>query len=183
LNNNFGGLYLEYSNFSKVHNNTLNENFAAGIYLYYSNSSTVTNNSCDQNSLLGISVFTGLDNIISWNSLVKNGFYGISISSTSNNNSIHHNTFINNGETFSLEIQAKDDGINNYWDDTSNNEGNYWSDYNGTGSYPIDGDAGAVDPYPLNQPTITEFNSNLILISTLILGLFGLIVYLRRLCP
>ena len=42
------------------------------------------------------------------------------------NNEFYHNNIINN------PIQAIDNGDRNYWHDTLNKEGNYWSDYPST---------------------------------------------------
>lgn len=65
----------------------------------------------------------------------------------SNNNTIHHNSFVDNTEQC-----TNDNWINNQWYDSKTNEGNYWSDYNGTGDYIIGGSAGARDPFPLDHP-------------------------------
>jgi len=53
--------------------------------------------------------------------------------------------------------QAYDDVGGNYWYDNTTKEGNYWSNWNGSGwgtpnAYPIAGGAGACDMYPLSQP-------------------------------
>jgi hypothetical protein len=44
-------------------------------------------------------------------------------------------------------LNARDDGLTNYWDQGSGN-GNAWSDYSGTGAYVIQGTAGSVDNFP-----------------------------------
>ena len=101
-----------------------------------------------------------------------NLLYGVNISSGSNN-VIWNNTFINNngaGSTYdSSHIQACDDGTNNWWNSTDN-YGNYWSDWTTPDVAPADGivdvpydiagSAGAKDYYPLTTtPTepIPEF--------------------------
>ncbi len=66
-------------------------------------------------------------------------------------NSIHHNNFINNIDPEGSS-QAYDQAANNTWYDPDTLEGNYWSNYNGTGYYYIDGPANAFDPYPLLTP-------------------------------
>jgi hypothetical protein len=43
---------------------------------------------------------------------------------------------------------AQDDGEGNNWCDTYSQEGNYWDDYSGNGTYLIPGNAGSVDLYP-----------------------------------
>ena len=51
---------------------------------------------------------------------------------------------------------AYDDGVENTWDSSYDEIGNYWSDYSGTGYYYINGTAGSIDHYPNGYvPTIT----------------------------
>jgi parallel beta-helix repeat protein len=102
----------------------------------------LTNNYCLNNSV-GIYLLSSDFNVLSWNLLYNNGF-GINLTSDSDNNLIHHNNFINNSNS----PQANDDGINNQWYDSETKEGNFWSDYSGSGDYLITGSAGSVDPYP-----------------------------------
>ena len=64
--------------------------------------------------------------------------------------------------------------------DQSINESNYWSDWDGTGTYPIDGNANVNDPFPLYEspgfPTINEF-----LPLPLFFFIFPLILIVRKL--
>ncbi|MFX1483982.1 MAG: NosD domain-containing protein [Promethearchaeota archaeon] len=46
------------------------------------------------------------------------------------------------------EINAQDDGEENMWYEELSQIGNYWSDYNGEGSYTIPGSAESIDLYP-----------------------------------
>ena len=101
---------------------------------------------------------------------MENGDYGIFIAETSDNNIIHHNTFIDN--KIGDASQAYDDGFNNTWYDVTTNEGNWWSDWFGTPEYSIDGSATSTDPYPLGEPAVSEYASGInILILIIILGL------------
>ncbi len=68
------------------------------------------------------------------------------------NNSIHHNNFRDNNGALG---QALDNDGNNTWDDGVS-EGNYWSDWNGTGTYDVGGSDNAVDRYPLGNQTNTS---------------------------
>ncbi len=57
------------------------------------------------------------------------------------------------------------------WYNTVTREGNYWSDYTGTGAYQIAGPAGAKDPYPLDEqmkpiPQPTTVSSELTSVTT-----------------
>lgn len=49
-----------------------------------------------------------------------------------------------------------DKGFNNRWYDEDTNTGNFWSDWDGTGTYPIDGERMYFDSYPTNNFTATE---------------------------
>jgi parallel beta-helix repeat protein len=175
-NNRIGGIYLLRSSFSTVTNNICNNNSAKGIWIHLSSSSTITNNFCKSNGLFGIRLSSSDLNFILWNTLCENGIYGLILSGHySYNNSIHHNLFLENGQN----PQGYDSGRNNHWYDETLLEGNYWSDYNGTGSYLIPGPADASDLYPFDDPSLTKKGIDLfsILIRIgLLLGIFGLLL-------
>ncbi|MEM4293974.1 MAG: NosD domain-containing protein, partial [Thermoplasmata archaeon] len=81
--------------------------------------------------------------------IYNNTNYGITV--TSNSNVIHHNNLIkNNGATrgASGNSQAYDSGTGNVWYDAATGQGNYWSNWDQQGSYPIDGGT-ASDNAPL----------------------------------
>ncbi|EKQ54021.1 MAG: hypothetical protein B655_1050, partial [Methanobacterium sp. Maddingley MBC34] len=63
-------------------------------------------------------------------------------SDNSKTNEIYTNNFSNNN------TQAYDTGTNNW--DNGVNTGNYWSDYSGSGVYPIQGGSN-IDHYPTNM--------------------------------
>ncbi len=148
-NNNKHGISLESSSSSTVANNTCNNNYR-GISLSLSNSSTVANNTCSNNNWEGILLFYSDFCVITYNLLQENIKYGVYLFLSSDNNLIHHNTFVDNN--LKGNSQALDDSTNNYWYDTLTLEGNYWSDWSGTGSYAIDGSTGTEDLYPLDEP-------------------------------
>ncbi|MHA1979454.1 MAG: right-handed parallel beta-helix repeat-containing protein, partial [Candidatus Hodarchaeales archaeon] len=153
------GIEIYLSDFSTIIKNTCDNNFASGISMTYAKSSMVSQNGCNNNSRNGITLaYDSNDNILMWNEFSGNGNYGVHIHrSGSENNSIHHNTFIENRQITSQPndtIQAYDAGTNNHWYDETGLEGNYWSDYKGTGNYSIAGFAGASDPYPALSPFI-----------------------------
>ena len=166
--NNDYGFSLVSSDYSTVANNTCNNNWY-GIYLLDSSSSTVANNTCN-NNWYGILLYESDSCVVTYNLLQDNEVYGVYLRYDSDNNLIHHNTFVHNylGGT----SQAFDDCVNNYWYDTETLGGNYWSDWSGTGSYPIDGSAGAVDLYPLGEPVVIEYPQ--IVLLTLLLSIFTL---------
>ena len=90
--------------------------------------------------------------VIRDNYFVNNSDYAITVSSwdsNSINTSIHHNVFIDNNPDGSS--QAQGGGLNILWYDISTNEGNFWSDWTGTGIYDINGTPND-DLYPLENP-------------------------------
>jgi hypothetical protein len=73
--------------------------------------------------------------------VLNNTEVGIEVGPQSNNVTVTVNRIGWNG------LNARDDGLTNYWDQGSGN-GNAWSDYSGTGVYVIQGTAGSVDNFP-----------------------------------
>ena len=184
-NNNWhsAGIMLFFSGSSTVINNTCNNNYE-GIKLWVSDYSTVTNNTCSNNDL-GISLDSSDSCVITYNLLQENEEYGVYLLYNSDNNLIHHNIFVDNNLVGTS--QAFDDGTNNLWYDTVALEGNYWSDWSGTGSYSIDGYVGSVDLYPFYEangfPTISEYHihSSFTLLIPVIPLLFTIIISRKRL--
>ena len=121
-----------------------------GIFLYDSDVSTVTSNTCSNNHDVGIELFSSSYCVVTYNLLQENGGYGVYLFSGSNDNLIHHNTFVDN--SLGGTSQAYDSANMNIWYDPETKEGNYWSDWLGTDSYSIDGYTGTEDLYPLDEP-------------------------------
>ena len=173
INNEFhdGSIDVLYFNDSEINSNSF---FEGGIYVMHSFNLTIHGNYA-KGGYRGIYLRDSDFNLIAWNILI-NQEYGLTLAA-SHHNIIHHNTFINNTQ------QAVDMGAYNIWYDSETLEGNWWSDYNGTGVYTFDYDA--TDYYPLTFP---EEDSNLIeviaLIVTLTLVIVGFstvtILYLRK---
>lgn len=99
----------------------------SGIYLDNSNNNTILNNTIYSNNKRGIHLSNSCENNLNFNNISHND-YGVYLDSSSYN-MIYHNNFINN------EIQAFDDGTENYWNSSYPTGGNYWSDYNGSDLY------------------------------------------------
>ncbi|NPD87768.1 MAG: hypothetical protein HGN29_03545 [Asgard group archaeon] len=198
-NNTKDGIYAKNSKETFILNNECGYN-SNGITLYNSSNAIIFNNTCNNNKNYGI-YLTGEDlkslafnelNIklttsdqclITYNRLIENDGYGIYLK-LSNNNLICYNSFIDNNLVGTS--QAYDSGNGNNWYNTSTDEGNYWSDWSGTGSYNIDGGASSTDPYPLSEipviPVIGEYsNQNLLpLIALIPLILIGTAFLKRR---
>jgi len=174
----YAGIFAEHMNQVYIENNICNENEQFGIVIFDSYeseilSNTVTNckneairadktgntrviNNTAMNSEFGIRGWNTNNSVFFSNNLVNNNVNGMEIREECHNNIVHHNIFYNNckyvdsGESFS---QAVDEGINNSWYDSISNEGNYWSNWDGSGEYRIDGLSGSVDKYPLTLDT------------------------------
>jgi parallel beta-helix repeat protein len=86
------------------------------------------NNTVEDNIIKGCQCGVFLSELSSFNVVRRNTItsneFGILSSEESHDNMIYHNNFINNTN------QAADEGGENTWE--HENEGNYWSDYNGT---------------------------------------------------
>lgn len=134
-------------------------NFMQGIHLNHAHNNIITNNIFPSNNYQGINIRYSNYNEITYNSIQYSQQHGLALVGTSHDNIIHHNRFINNslaeeytidGErTGTIESQGYDEGSNNIWYDEEGKHGNRWSDYEGRGTYPIDGPANAEDIYPL----------------------------------
>lgn len=172
-NYNMFGIYISnYYETSLFTNNTCTNNYfgiwiIGGYSLIINDICIISSNTLSNNDYFGMQLERADNNVIVFNEISINGNYGIRLVDGSNNNKIHHNNFSSNSHP--SNSQGYDSGYNNTWYDAEAQEGNYWSDWSGSGSYAIDGSAGSVDLYPLGG-TITTTQVNLsILIPFLIL--------------
>jgi len=150
------GLALYYCEDISISNSFFLFNRKSGLHLFNSDGVSIFNNTYDYNEVYGILLESSSYNQITFNLIENSGLWGLVLDDSSSNNMIHHNSFINNnvGGT----SQAMDDG-DNIWYDENKEEGNYWEDYSGVGSYSIDGSADAEDPYPLSEPPVYRNNN------------------------
>ncbi|MHA1800221.1 MAG: NosD domain-containing protein [Candidatus Heimdallarchaeaceae archaeon] len=158
-----------------IQNSTCNSNTEGGIHLRDSNQVSIVNSTCSFNGLYGILLENASYNKLEYNHLEGNMLWGVILDSSSTNNSIHHNSFVSNNQYYGTS-QAKDDGHNNQWYDEKKEEGNYWEDYSGVGSYSIDGLAAAEDPYPLSEPPVYR-NNNVYYAFLSLIAIIPLIAY------
>lgn len=140
-----------------------------GIKFFNSNKTIIERNWIFKNSH-GIFVAESSNCTIMYNIIENNSAYGIYMRDHSDDNLIHHNSFIHNN--FGGDSQALDKGINNTWFDPLTNEGNYWSDYKGEGNYSIASSANSKDPYPLDENLERIHKANFPFIATSIFLVF-----------
>jgi F-box protein 11 len=144
----------EISN-TTIANNTCTDNSYQGIALWESYSNLIANNTCKGNGksisdepASGIEIHSSDDNIIYNNHLIRNHGYGIQMGWDANNNTVYSNHFVFNGEGGNVS-QAFCEEIDNHWNLST--QGNYWTNYNGTGAYPMESysmDPESFDYYP-----------------------------------
>lgn len=199
ISNNNEGIVLYSSQNSKIRDNTILFN-AIGITLGGTRNLEIEGNHIMRNYYHGIYIFSGSEhNLITQNIIAKNRNTGITIAGQSSGNCICYNTFSDNvgyavaitensnsnqvygnnfyrnngaGKGVNGPSQAYDD-VGNAWDNGS--AGNYWSNWDGTGTYPIDGSAHAEDRYPQTSPVVVEGHGLYVLI-----GLIFAVGLLRR---
>ncbi len=160
------GLAIVNSNECKIKNNTISNCIEEGVRLSYVSNVILSNNIISDNIMDGIefrdtvncsavnnAIFNNAEhgvamlesssgNRLRSNLLCGNSLIGIMFDDTSYNNTAYDNRFLWNGLT-----NALDNGTDNSWDDNVS-LGNAWDDYDGTGSYPIQGWAESFDRYP-----------------------------------
>ena len=139
----YNGIYLHQNNDGNIKNNEVIKPDGNGIYLD-STAFEISNNSLDANQR-GITL-EGSNNEIRNNSLSNSSGSGIYASSSSKNNIIYLNRFLDNVKS------AQESGSNQWYYE---NQGNYWSDY-GEIDRDLDGigdtyytTSGVLDKYPL----------------------------------
>ncbi|MCW4030352.1 MAG: right-handed parallel beta-helix repeat-containing protein [Candidatus Bathyarchaeota archaeon] len=140
-----GGLFLRWYGPYYVYENTITDNFYFGLEFEGSNNSTISDNYIMRNGA-GILLFNyGYDPNYS------------SITHIASGNRLYHNNIVDNLQNVRIE-NAPFYNVSRYigngtdiisWDNGA--VGNYWSDYDGNGTYVID--QNNVDHYPLTQQT------------------------------
>ena len=153
--NEVSGISIMGSNFAKIRNNICYNNnwitwYNYGIILDTSDNCTVTNSTVS-NCYQGIYVLSSSYCQIFNNRLENNSVYGTAVIGAykvAQLNTIYLNSFIDNNINGSS--QALDNGTSNYWYNSETDQGNFWSDWNGTGVYRISGTANTSDIYPLD---------------------------------
>jgi len=174
-NANIGIVYRKCNNCSSVNNKCSDGD--SGLLIYESSNINISKNNISNNSGDGIFIddcyninilncnikenvkgvrlgFTDFSKIIG-NNITNNIEYGLDFYYYCDNNTIFHNSLINNG----LNVDCCNQGYDNIWDNGYPSGGNYWDDYNGEdededgiGDTPYYISANDVDRYPLMYP-------------------------------
>ncbi len=152
LSNTYTGITMHFCLEGVITNNWIFNTSYIGVNLLGSSKINLLKNSLDTNNA-GIVLENSSLNELHYNNLDNNKLWGVVLDIDSDLNYIHHNSFIANNYYYGTS-QAKDDGQNNTWSDIEAEKGNYWSDYQGTGNYSIDGLANVYDLYPLTEAPI-----------------------------
>jgi len=184
LTNNVQGISFSSSRDNIISGNQVTNNWCS-IRLGGSSNNTISTNNIKNNSCAIIFEYSSTNNSVNRN-LIENNPSCISFLESSNN-MFFYNNFLNNTEHFT------DLGTSAYWLALSINiwdygeEGNYWSNYNGTddnsdgvGDAPYVINENNQDNYPLTEPAIIpEFPSWIILPLFLMATLFAVIIKKR----
>jgi len=162
FNANHVGVYLiNGSTGFTIRNNTFSSSIFLGVNVANSPQNWVVKNTFrDNNSSIEIKQINGIYNRVIGNSLLRSQTAGLIIESAQNN-TIHHNNFVNNTQ----QVRFIGSALTNFWNTSSFAEGNYWSDYKGNdvnkdgiGDSPYTTIAsGNTDFHPLIGP-FTEFS-------------------------
>ncbi len=171
-NSRLRGIHLHITDNCDAYNNTIHYSGLMSIYLWSSSGINVENNTCIESNMWGIYLQTSDTCIITYNKIEGCAQYGVYLNDLSQNNILHHNNFTDNN--LGGSSQGYDNGLNNIFYDIITLEGNWWTDWTGTTTYPIDGSANNEDPYPQGVPMIPEFSSTTFKI--LLLSLFSITV-------
>ncbi len=163
-------------------------NLAQGIHLNEAACCYIASNNITSNNYQGINIRYSNYNTITDNRITSSSQHGVALVGTSRFNVIHHNHFIENGmeETYRIDgeergeltSQAFDEGSNNTWYDAAAQEGNWWSDYSGTGSYSIDGPSNSTDRYPIADDEPQPLALDPMLTAMAIAGIGGAVILL-----
>ncbi len=139
------GLEVRSSSNINIYQNEINFSHQAGVKFLFSSNVNFSNNLCSYSHAEGLSLYNSNNNLLYSNLFESNIEYGIFVTDFSINNYFYYNSFVNN--SFAGTSQGYDSVIGNQWFNDSTSIGNFWSEWI-SGTYLIDGSAGASDLYP-----------------------------------
>ena len=126
IQNNENGINIQSLspiNYTRIENNSIIFN-DIGINISYTHKDLIKNNNCSDNKI-GLYLTNSDNNLIFENNILKNSQLGMYVDRSCHNNKIYYNNFMDN-----VNQEDHDQYNFNYWNN-SEQEGNYWSDYNG----------------------------------------------------
>ncbi|NPD90009.1 MAG: hypothetical protein HGN29_14950 [Asgard group archaeon] len=153
------GIEMFFSDYTIIESNNASSN-QIGIKITGSDSCNLYSNTCENNKngiVIGNSGVLKIPEdppppdlkqcLLKFNLLLNNTEYGVVLEETARKCRIYDNFFVKNKK----DHQAFDAGKRNKWYNYWEKEGNYWSDLGDKKTYTIDGPAGSIDRYPLNE--------------------------------
>jgi len=144
INDAFYGIVTNGGEDIKIYNNTLQNN-NIGVAIQNTDGGFIRENAFSDGTY-AIYFENGVNDFdIYQNNLQTFSNYGMLITSTTNTRIYHNNFFDCGGGSYGY-----DDGTNT-WYNTTLQEGNFWENWGGSGTYAISGGA-QVDMYPLSEP-------------------------------
>ena len=190
FDNNYIGLWAQNCYLLEVHNCFIRYNTYDGCTLQYVSNSTFADNRIAFNDFNGIQLAWGDYNLFTLNLFQQNYNYGLKLA-YAEYNIIHYNTFFENNLAgyydgmFTGYAQGYDTKTTNTWYHDVNLEGNWWSDWSGTGSYVLDGRLMGPneDLYPLGGdppvPILSEYRRTLLVFIPIVM-IPVILKYFRR---
>ena len=154
------GLYAILSNEDIISNNIFQFHTTEGVWIYSGNNIVISENKFIDNEI-GMKIKNAQENRVKQN-LFKRNVQGLYLCCGSMNNSMSHNSFMNNSKRHIFDITALNqfydlgEFIGNYWDDYGGKDAN--NDGIGDESYLISNDRKKQDYYPLMEPLIDEYS-------------------------
>ncbi len=135
------GILVEASDDTSLLYNVLGHNSENGITIISSSGGEVTGNTIFDSEYFGMFLGEASDWVITYNVIYDNGGPGIYMDVPTMDNLLYYNDI-----GWSGEVLVVDEGFGNYWNYST--IGNWYSDYDGTGTYTIYGASAEVDYYP-----------------------------------
>ncbi|MHA1718239.1 MAG: NosD domain-containing protein [Promethearchaeota archaeon] len=156
------GIKMEITNRSIVHNNYFSNNFES-IYGSEINLVHISNNTINNDTEIGIYLEDASNVSISFNivsTFIQTEGSEMPIYIYSGQNvTVYYNIFISTGnQTAYLAEESSSDIV---WYNNDTQTGNYWSNWNGTGNYSIEGDDAQADLYPFTDFDDDNLNETL----------------------
>jgi len=155
-NSNYGILFYRACNNHILQNNFTGNSVYAMFFDYNSSDNQVMHNTFYLNNE-HLCIKWGWNNNITYNTFKHSKEYAIRFCSMAPRNMVYYNNFIENRmATQNIRSQCYDDAGNSWYEPTQK-IGNYWSNWEGQGKYPVDGLANVFDFYPLKDVVASSY--------------------------